>query len=213
VGGYTPQEFAGYYIVWTLVRNMNIVLTPYAWEQYIQRGFLSIQLLKPMHPMHNDLAYFSGWKFVAIVMWLPIALILGLIFHPELHPTWWQAIAFFFALWGGFFLRFMLLWLLGLITFWTTRVSAIFELYFLLELIFSGRMVPMDLMPAWMQQVAAYLPFQWAFGFPIELILGKLTPYQTLYGLGMQVFWTLLGIFFVKITWRAALKRFSAVGA
>ena len=32
VGGFTPGEFAAYYIVWTLVRNMNIALTPWAWE-------------------------------------------------------------------------------------------------------------------------------------------------------------------------------------
>jgi ABC-2 type transport system permease protein len=213
VGGYTPSEFAAYYIVWTLVRNMNIVLTPYAWEQYIQRGFLSMMLLRPLHPMHNDLAYFSGWKFVAIVLWLPIAIILSFFFKPALDPQPWMMVAFFFALWGGFFMRFMLLWLLGLITFWTTRVSAIFELYFTIELLFSGRLVPLSLMPAWAQQVAAYLPFQWAFGFPIELLLGKLTPSQALYGLGMQVFWTLLGLIGASLLWRAALRRYSAVGA
>ena len=68
-------------------------------------------------------------------------------------------------------------------------------------------------MPQWVQQVAAFLPFQWAFGFTIELLLGKLTPAQALYGLGAQVFWTLLGLFFVNLLWRTALRRFSAVGA
>src|SRR6185295_17251259 len=32
VGGFTPGDFAAYYIVWTLVQNMNIALTPWAWE-------------------------------------------------------------------------------------------------------------------------------------------------------------------------------------
>src|SRR3978361_1606521 len=32
VGGYTPGTFAAYYIVWTLVRNINIVFTPFGWE-------------------------------------------------------------------------------------------------------------------------------------------------------------------------------------
>ena len=36
VGGYTPATFAAYYIVWTLVRNMNIVFTPFGWEQRIR---------------------------------------------------------------------------------------------------------------------------------------------------------------------------------
>src|SRR5260370_3052914 len=41
VAGYTAGEFAAYYIVWTLVRNMNIVFTPYPWEQRIHHGHLS----------------------------------------------------------------------------------------------------------------------------------------------------------------------------
>lgn len=32
VGGYDVGYFVAYYIFWTLVRNMNIVFTPYGWE-------------------------------------------------------------------------------------------------------------------------------------------------------------------------------------
>jgi ABC-2 type transport system permease protein len=212
VAGYTPGEFAAYYIVWTLVRNMNIVLTPYAWENYIQRGELSMELLRPVHPLHAQMAYFAGWKFVVIVLWLPIAAILAMIFRPEIHTSPWAVAAFVIALWGGFFVRFMMLWLLGMITFWTTRVSAIFELYFTMELLFSGRLVPMALLPPWAQQLASYMPFQWAFGFPIELLLGKYTQAQALYGLAAQVFWIALGVILVQLFWRTALRRFSAVG-
>ena len=77
VGGYTAGEFAAYYIVWTLVRNMNIVFTPYGWEWRIQRGQLSGELLRPIHPLHGDVAYFAGWKFVVILLWLPLALVLA----------------------------------------------------------------------------------------------------------------------------------------
>lgn len=168
VGGYTAGEFAAYYIVWTLVRNMNIVFTPYGWEWRIQRGQLSMALLRPIHPLHHDVAFFAGWKFVVIVLWLPLAAILALVFKPTLSPTWVEVVIFFFAIWGAYLLRTMLLSLLGMITFWTTRVSAIYELFFALELILSGRLVPMSLMPEWVQQVSAYLPFKWSFQFPIE---------------------------------------------
>ncbi|MEK7325130.1 MAG: ABC-2 family transporter protein, partial [Chloroflexota bacterium] len=60
VGGYTPGQFAAYYIVWTLVRNMNIVFTPYGWENRIRQGDLSMELMRPIHPIFNDIAYFSG---------------------------------------------------------------------------------------------------------------------------------------------------------
>ncbi len=170
VGGYTPGQFAAYYIVWTLVRNMNIVFTPYGWEWRIQRGQLSGELLRPVHPIHGDVAYFAGWKIVVIALWLPLAAILSLAFQPEFTVTAGGVLAFFFAIWGAYLIRTMLLSLLGMITFWTTRVSAIYELYFALELLLSGRLVPMSLMPAWVQSLAGFMPFQWTFFFPIEVI-------------------------------------------
>lgn len=212
VGGYTPGAFAAYYIVWTLVRNMNIVLTPYAWEGRIQRGRLSAELLRPLHPIHQDLAYFAGWKLVVIVLWLPIAAALALIFRPTLSPTLPQIATFAVAIWGAFLIRTMFLWALGMISFWTTRVSAIFELYFAAELLLSGRLVPMSLLPEWARAVAAFLPFQWTFGFPIEALVAGLAPAQLLAGLGMQLLWVLIGLALVQVVWRAGVGRFTAVG-
>lgn len=212
IGGMTTGEIAAYYIVWTLVRNMNIVLTPYAWEFRIQRGDLAGMLLRPVHPLHFDLAYFAGWKFVVILMWLPIAAVLTLIFQPSLSPTPGQIAAFGLALWGGFLVRFMLQWALGLMSFWTTRVGGAFELYFTVELLLSGRLMPLSFMPGWAQQLASLLPFKWAFGYPIEVLLGLWTPQDILYGFAMQAFWILVGLVVVALVWRSAVRRFSSVG-
>ena len=48
-----PEAFA-------LVRNMNIALTPWAWEERIRQGELSALLLRPVHPFHVDLAGLAG---------------------------------------------------------------------------------------------------------------------------------------------------------
>ena len=106
----------------------------------------------------------------------------------------------------------MLLALLGMITFWTTRVSAIFELYFGLELILSGRLVPMTLMPQWVQNLSNYLPFKWTFFFPIDALVGSMSTQELWTGVGMQVFWIVIGASFLNLVWRAAIKQFSAVG-
>jgi ABC-2 type transport system permease protein len=212
VGGYTPGAFAAYYIIWTLVRNMNIVFTPYGWEWRIRQGELSMQLMRPIHPLHWDVGYLGGMKFVVIALWLPIAAFLSLFFKPTFDVSWLEVVVFFFAIWGAYLIRTMLLSLLGMITFWTTRVSAIFELYFGLELILSGRLVPMSLMPQWVQNLSVYLPFKWTFFFPIETLAGNMTPVELLSGLGMQLLWILVGLFFVQIVWKVAIKQFSAVG-
>ncbi|CAN5256668.1 ABC-2 family transporter protein [soil metagenome] len=212
IGGYTPGGFAAYYIVWTLVRNMNVVFTPFGWEQRIREGELSGMLLRPVHPLHYDVAYFAGWKVVVIVLWVPIAAGLTLAFRPELSPTVLQVGAFLLAIWGAYLIRSLLLFLLGMVTLWTTRVTALFELFFAAELLLSGRLLPLDLMPDAVRRVTNVLPFESTFGFPIQSLVADLTPEQLLRGLIVQVVWIAVGTVAVGLVWRRAVRRYSAVG-
>jgi ABC-2 type transport system permease protein len=212
VQGITTGEFAAYYIVWTLVRNMNIVFTPYGWEWRIREGELSAALLRPLHPLHDDIAGFAGWKFVTIVLWLPIAAALWFLFDPVLDPTLLEVAVFSVAIWGAYLIRTMFLSMLGMITFWTTRVSAIFELAIALELLLSGRLVPLRLMPDWAQQVANFLPFKWSFYFPIEALVGDYSTRELLGGLAIQALWIVALTGLTLLVWRFAVRRYSAVG-
>jgi ABC-2 type transport system permease protein len=212
VGGFTPGQFAAYYIVWTLVRNMNIIFTPYGWEWRIRQGELSGMLLRPVHPIHWDLGYFAGWKFVVIVMWLPIAAVLSLLFQPELSFRPIDVAVFAVAIWGAYLIRSVNYWILGMLAFWTTRVGPLFEIVFTAELLLSGRLVPLSLMPEWAQRLADVLPFKWTFGFPIESLVGRLPESELLGGLAMQALWIAIGSIGVAIVWRFAVRRYSAVG-
>jgi ABC-2 type transport system permease protein len=212
VGGLTPGEFAAYYIVWTLVRTMNIVFTPYGWEWRIRNGQLSGQLLRPLHPIHYDLAEFAGGKIPWVLFYLPIAGVLTLVFHPTFDIRWQELAVFSVAIWGAYLIRTFNQSALGLITFWTTRVGALFQLYIVLELLLSGRLVPLTLFPGWVQTVAWFLPFRWTFYFPIETLVGDLSNAELLGGLVLQVFWTLVGIGVFSLVWRRAIRRYSAVG-
>jgi ABC-2 type transport system permease protein len=212
VQGITPGEFAAYYIVWTLVRNMNIVFTPYGWEWRIREGTLSGMLLRPLHPIHYDLAYFAGWKVVVIVLWLPIAAVLTLLFRPTFDISVLEVAVFLVAIWGAYLIRSLFLWVLGMITFWTTRVSAIYDIYFTAELLLSGRLVPLVLMPAWVIGIAAWLPFYSTFGYPIEVLAGDLTTAQLFAGLATQALWIGIGAALVAVVWRLGVRRYSAVG-
>jgi ABC-2 type transport system permease protein len=211
VAGITVGQFAAYYIVWTLVRNINIVFTPYGWEERIREGRMSAQLLRPLFPIVEDLGFFLGWKPVVILLWLPIAFFLALVFHPVLNPTPLAIGVFAVSLLGAYLIRSLNQSSLGLITFWTTRVGPIFQLYIAAELLLSGRLVPMALMPDWVRTIAGVLPFQWTFGFPIEALVGNLPTEQLLGGLAMQALWIVIGSILVRVVWRFAIRRYSAV--
>ena len=212
VEGYSAGQLAAYYIVWTLVRNMNIVFTPFGWEHRIRQGELSGQLVRPIHPIHYDLAFFAGWKVVVIVLWLPIAAALSLVFHPTLALTPPKVVAFALAIWGAYLIRSMFQSVLGMITFYTTRVAAVFELYFAVELLLSGRLVPLALLPDWAQRLSNWLPFQWTFFFPIQTLVGDLTVDQLVMGLMAQALWITAGALLLSFAWRRAVRHYAAVG-
>jgi len=212
VQGLTVGYFAAYYIVWTLVRNMNIVFGAPFWEHRIREGELTKDLLRPVLPLHYDIAYFAGWKVVVIVLWIPLAIVLSLVFHPTLSPNPAQVVAFFLAIWGAYLLRTMFQESLGMLCFWTTRGAAIFDLWMTMELLLSGRLVPLPLMPDWVQEVSRFLPFQWAFYFPIQSLIGDLSTTELVRGLGAQLLWILIGLGIFRFAWKHAVKHYSAVG-
>jgi ABC-2 type transport system permease protein len=76
----------------------------------------------------------------------------------------------------------------------------------------SGRLVPMSLMPSWVQSISDYTPFKWTFGFPIEALVGRLGTGTLLLGLSMQLLWIAVGSGLLALAWRAAVRRYSAVG-
>ena len=113
----------------------------------------------------------------------------------------------------GFGISFLLGATITSLAFWTTRVYSISEFYYALHLLFSGQFVPLTLMPVFVQKLAILLPFQLRLYFPIQLILGKLTPGQIARNFGLDVVWLLISIALFSFVWRAGVKRFSAVGA
>ena len=212
VQGITTGEFAAYYIVWTLVRNMNIVFTPYGWEWRIREGELSAALLRPLHPLHDDIAGFAGWKVVTISS--------GCRSRPSSESPSTRcstrrcsrSASSRSRSGGAYLIRTMFLTTLGLVTFWTTRVSALFELAIALELLLSGRLVPLPLMPDWAENLANVLPFKWSFYFPIEALVGDLSQRELLGGLAAQALWIALLTGLTMFVWRFAVRRYSAVG-
>src|SRR5262249_7038952 len=168
--------------------------------------------VKPMHPIHYDLASFAGQKVPWLILYLPIAVALSLIFHPAIHPSALEIVVFLVAIWGAYVIRSMNSFALGMITFWTTRVAAIFQVGFLAELLLSGRLLPLTLMPHWAQTLSAWLPFKWTFYFPIEALVGHMSTASLLGGLGMQVLWTAIMGSIVFAAWRWALRAYTAVG-
>lgn len=213
VGGYTAGDFAAYFIILMVVNHMTYTWIMYEFEYRVRQGTLSHDLLRPVHPIHSDVADNLTSKLVTLPAMLIIAVGLGLAFHPTLRPVLWAIAAFLPVIALAFLVRFITEWTLALAAFWTTRVSAINQIYFFAALFLSGQIAPISLLPAPVRVAAWILPFRWTIGFPVELLLGRLTPIQTLEGVVMQAVWVGAGLLLMRAVWRAGLRLYSAVGA
>ncbi len=213
VGDYTTGGFAAYYIVLMLVNQVTYTWIMYEYDYRIREGLLSFALLRPVHPIHSDIADNVSSKLISLPVMLVVAGILATLFKPTATLSWWALAAFLPAVLLAFLVRFLLEWTLAQAAFWTTRVSAINQVYFVLLLFLSGQIAPISLFPRPIQVAAYILPFRWMIGFPVELILGKLTPLEALEGLGVQLIWLLIALGLIRIVWRAGVRIYSAVGA
>jgi ABC-2 type transport system permease protein len=213
IGSYTTSDFAAYFIVLMLVNQFTYTWIMYEFEYRIREGILSFALLKPVHPIHSDIADNISSKLITLPTMILIAIGLALGFHTSISSPPWAIAVFIPVLLLAFLIRFLLEWTLAQAAFWTTRVSALNQTYFVLMLFLSGQLAPLTLLPHAVQVAADILPFRWMIGFPVELLLGRLTPAQALTGLGAQVAWLLLGFVLLRLVWRAGVKNYSAVGA
>jgi ABC-2 type transport system permease protein len=122
-------------------------------------------------------------------------------------------LAFFPALALAAVLRFTVEWTVSLISFWISRMAALDQMYYVLVLFFSGQVAPITLFPAPVRFVADVLPFQWMVAFPVELILGRVSPHDAAVGFGILAGWLVVGIVALRITWSRGVRQYSAVGA
>jgi ABC-2 type transport system permease protein len=213
IGGYSTREFAAYFLLLMLVNQVTYTWIMYEFEYRIREGLLSFALLKPVHPIHSDIADNISSKLITTPFMLLVALALVPVFHPTLHAVPLAIVLFFPALLLAFAIRFLLEWTLAQSAFWTTRVGAVNQIYFVVMLFLSGQFAPLTLLPFPVQVAAYILPFRWLISFPIELVTGRLTMNEALGGLGVQAAWLLASYFLFRIVWRAGVKVYAAVGA
>jgi ABC-2 type transport system permease protein len=212
IGGFGPREFAAYYLALTLVNQITQGWHMWEFQYRVQQGQFAFLLLRPVHPIHGDLAENLAHKAMMQVALLPMLGALALLFAPRANLEPWALALFAPALALAFALRFVVEWTLALACFWTTRIMAVNQTYFALLFFLSGRVAPVELLPSSLQWAADALPFRWMIAFPVELALGRLTAAQAATGLAAQAAWLGLAALGLTALWPRALRRFSAVG-
>jgi ABC-2 type transport system permease protein len=212
VAGFGEREFAAYYITMLVVNHLTFSWVMHDFQYRIQFGSFSFELVRPIHPIHEDISQNLAYKALMLVIVTPAVALMVWGFEPHFELEGWALAAFVPVLLLAFAMRFLFEWALALLAFWTTRVASLNQIYFAVLMFLSGRIAPLAVFPGWLQDAAHALPFYYAIAFPVELFLGRVGPDACLRGVLLQLFWLAVAGATIASAWRLAARRFEAVG-
>ena len=76
-GGYTANQFVAYFLVMMVVDHLTFIWHMWEFEWRIRTGAFSPLLMRPIHPIHNDVCENLAYKTLGLVGVLPAAVLLG----------------------------------------------------------------------------------------------------------------------------------------
>lgn len=210
--GFTPTEFARYFLAVFLARQLTVVWVIWDFEKEVVRGKLSPLLLQPIDPVWR---HFFGHLAERLTRLPFILLLVGLfcLLYPEAvwvptpYACFWGSLTLVLS----FCLRFLIQYTFAMLAFWVERATAIEQFWFLFYTFLSGMVAPLDLFPAPIREFALWTPFPYLIYFPASLLVGL--PVDLFRGLLTMAGWGAIALAINRRLWRLGLKRYSGMGA
>lgn len=204
-------EFIRYFMAVFVVRQFSFIWVIWEFEELVVSGNLSQQLLQPLNPV---------WRFVAShvterVVRLPLVfLVLGGCFwmYPEAIwlPRPGQLLWAMALLAVAFTVRFLMQYMMSMLSFWSERAAAIEELWFVVHLFLSGLIAPLDVYPESVRRFTELTPFPYLIYYPVSLLLGHGVPVGR--ALAVLAAWGSVAWLAQRYLWKRGLQRYSAMG-
>jgi ABC-2 type transport system permease protein len=215
VAGFTLAEMLAYTVGVMILRTLITVHLEHGIDLQIRQGDLSNHLVRPFNVWAYWIVDSLGWKMFRNLLSIPVVLGCLYWFGAELGalsvpPDRVPLLAVSVVL-GGV-VCYLLKLCLGFTSFWTNDVVGIVTLYEILANVLGGMLIPIALLPEWLQAVARLLPIQAIYNIPLALLLGKGDGASAWYGIGLQVGWIVVLWALARVLWRAGLRQYEAVG-
>ena len=213
LSGLNLQQTLNYIILAQLFSPaVHAASTIYYFGDLINQGQIGIELLRPLDFQGATYANTAAQVVVGLVLQIPLAIVAWLLFHYQLpsDPLIW--LAFLVTLILGNALMFCFDWILSCAAFYSTETWGLSVLRFAIATFFSGSLVPLVMMPGWLQTIAQVLPFSQALYVPVSLISG-ITPLSAMPRIWLiQFIYLVVLLFASRLVFRVAVKKVTVQG-
>ena len=179
----------------------------------IRQGSLSMKLLRPIHPLVGYATDNLAALPLRLLISLPIATgALLWVGRSRLSSHAIQWLAAPFAIAGAWAMNFCILAFIGTLGLFIESSLAVADLWLAMYFVFSGYILPLSLLPHGLYAVVRWLPFRFVLSFPVENLLGLISPNQSLVDLAVQWGYAALFLLVTLRLWKLGLRRYSAYG-
>lgn len=197
------QEIVSYYTIIlflkaTLQHSMSEVYYVYT---DINQGTLDIWLTKPTSYFFTR--YFRALGSVSVTLPVGICLLITILWK-NVHFI--NMILFLISAFFGFTVLFLMMFILGTLTFWLKYVLTIRDIFWFVLSIASGELIPLQMFPEFLQ-VMSYNPLACIYDIPYRIIMSGDSSL-----IGLQMFYILLLSLVSKIIWDKGVKHYESQG-
>ena len=214
IGGFTAGDFVAYYLLGFYMRQMTSVWVAWESDFDIRHGDMNSKLLHPIQPIHEYITFNLADKIMRGALFTPLVVVVAMIVPGvNLLVTPQNVLFFVLALAGAWTMRFFSQFSLGLLGFWFSQALVLTDVFWMLFLLFGGGIAPIQLLPEPLRTLAFYLPFRFMMSFPIEILMGRLTGTEILFGFGVIALWVGALFAIYRFMWARGIRQFSAFGA
>jgi ABC-2 type transport system permease protein len=215
VAGFSLAEMLAYTVGVMILRTLITVHLEHGIDIEIRRGDLSNNLVRPFNIWAFWFVDSIGWKMFRNALSIPVVLGCLFWFGSELGPLSMPLerlplLVLSVAL--GAVVCYFLKLCLGFTSFWTNDIVGVATLYEMLANVLGGMLIPIALLPDWLQVIARLLPIQAIYSVPLSILLGKSDGPSAWYGILLQVGWIVVLWALALVLWRSGLRQYEAVG-
>ncbi len=211
VGGLTLQQTLNYILLAQILMPLVVTRLILNFGFLVREGMVGIELLRPVD--------FEGRYFIEQLTSLGIDILFKL---PLLGVAWLFGLRLPSnpAVWGtflvslliGYCVIFCFDWIFACLAFYSTETWGLSVVREGLAVFFSGGLIPLVMMPHWLQDIAAALPFSQALYVPVSLLSGNIPLSQAPRLLAIQFAWFIgLGLL-SRIAFTLAARKVTVQG-
>ena len=179
--------------------------------QLITSGNISYELCRPSGLYGLWYAKLLAQRLSsAMLRCLPILIIVWFLPEPyglQLPPDFATFLLFLAVLLAGLLMIVAISMLIYISVFVTMSPVGSLLLFSVFGEFFAGLIIPVPLMPGWMQKIVYALPFHWTADFPFRVFTGNLSKVEAVQGLCFQLIWLAVLVGIGKLAMDKALRR------